>query len=399
MTSRERILAALSHQEPDQIPVDLGGTDVTSILYGAYRPLRERLGLTGPVRLSQPDQLLPRIEGPVLELARTDAEPVEFQPSGWVESTIPDGVPKLVPVECVPEEQPDGSWVSRNAQGEVTARLAEGAPCFRQVRFPLADVREVADLDKHQADIDAIDACSYAPTDFEALGQRAASLFRESDRFLVLYIGGHIFTGGQWLFGDEKFMTDLLIAPRLAEELLWRITQMHIERFGRFAEAVGDNVQMVLMADDLGTQRTSQLSPSMYRRFVKPCQEVLCRAIRERSNAHVCLHTDGAVRGLVPDFIDVGIDVLNPIQVTASGMDTAELKREFGGDISFWGGGCDTQRVLPFGTPGEVRDEVRRRTDDLAPGGGFVFSHIHNIQPGTPPENIIAMYEAINEYR
>lgn len=399
MTSRERIVAALSHQEPDRIPVDLGATDVTSILYGAYRALRERLGASGPLELYQPDQLLPRIEGPVLELAGTDAEPVEFQPSGWVESTIPDGVPKLVPAECVPQEQPDGSWVIRNADGEVTAKLALGAPCFRQVRFPLADVREVSDLDKCRADIDAIDACAYAPMDFEALEQRAASLVRETDRFLVLYVGGHIFTGGQWLFGDEKFMTDLLLAPRLAEELLWRITQMHIERFERYAAAVADNVQMVLMADDLGTQRASQLSPSMYRRFVKPCQEALCRAIRERSDARICLHTDGAVRDLIPDFIDIGIDVLNPIQVTASGMDTAELKREFASDMSFWGGGCDTQRVLPFGTPSEVRDEVRRRIEHLAPGGGFVFSHIHNIQPGTPPGNVIAMYEAVNEYR
>jgi len=248
MTSRERILAALSHQEPDRIPVDLASTDVTSILYGAYRPLRERLGLTGLVKLYVPEQLLPRMEQRLLELAGTDAEPVEFQPTGWVESTIPDGELKLVPVECVPEELPDSSWVIRNADGDVTARLAEGAPCFRQVRFPLADVREVSDLDEHQDDIEAIDACTYAPMDFEALGQRAGSLLA-------------------------------------------------------------------------------------------------------------------------------------------------------GSDISFWGGGCDTQRVLPFGTPSDVRDEVRRRVDDLAPGGGFVFSHIHNIQPGTPPENILAMYETINEYR
>ena len=399
MTSRERILAALSHQEPDRMPVDLAGTDVTSMQYGAYRPLRERLGLTGLLKLGQPDQLLPRIEDPVLELAGTDAEAVEFQPSGWVESTIPDGEPKLVPAECVPEELPDGAWVIRGADGQVSAKLVQGAPCFRLVRFPLADVREVADLDKHQADIEAIDACTYAPMDFEGLGERAAWLSLQSDRFLVLYIGGHIFSAAQWLCGYEKFMSDLLTAPGLAEEVLRRVTQMHVERVHRYAQAVGDNVQMVLIADDLGTQRTSQLSPSMYRRFVKPRQEALCAAIRAQLNVHICLHTDGAVRDLIPDFIDIGIDVLNPIQVTAAGMDTAELKQEFGSDISFWGGGCDTQRVLPFGTPGDVRDEVRRRIEDLAPGGGFVFSHIHNIQPGTPPENIIAMYEAVNEYR
>lgn len=395
LASRERVLTALSHREPDRVPVDLGGTDVTSMQYDAYRRLRKHLGLTGPVTLAQPDQLLPRLEEPVLALARTDAEPVDFPPTRWLESTFPAGEPTLLPVECVPEPEPDGSWVIRNAAGQVTSRLAQGAPCFRQVRFPLADVDDISDLDTHQADVDALDACSFAPMEFAALGKRAARLLRESGRFLVLYIGGHIFSGAQWMFGYEKFMTDLVLRPKLAQALLERITRMHIERFEKFADAVGANVQMVLIADDLGTQKAPQLSPEMYRKLIKPHQAALCRAIRDRLKVHLCLHTDGAVRDLIPDFIDLGIDVLNPVQVSAAGMDTAELKREFGGDISFWGGGCDTQHVLPFGTPEEVRDEVRRRIDDLAPGGGFVFSHIHNIPPETPPENILAMYEAV----
>ena len=397
VTSRQRVLTALSHREPDGVAVDLGGTDVTNMQYDAYRRLRKHLGLAGPVTLAQPDQLLPRLEEPVLALARTDAEPVEFQPTRRVESTFPAGEAALLPAECVPEPQADGSWVIRNAARQVTSRLAQGAPCFRQVRFPLADVNDVADLDKHQADIDALDACSFAPMDFAALGQRAAALMRESERFLVLYVGGHIFSGAQWMLGYEKFMTELVLRPKLAQALLERITRMHIERFEKFADAVADNVQMVLIADDLGTQRAPQLSPEMYRKFIKPHQAALCRAIHDRLKVHLCLHTDGAVRDLIPDFIDIGIDVLNPVQVSAAGMDTAELKREFGGHISFWGGGCDTQHVLPFGTPEEVRDEVRRRIDDLAPGGGFVFSHIHNIPPETPPENILAMYEAVRE--
>jgi uroporphyrinogen decarboxylase len=403
MISRERVLMALSHREPDRVPVDLGGTDVTSIQYDAYRRLRARLRLAGTrlglaglaVTLAQPDQLLPRLEEPVLRLARTDAEPVEFQSTRWVESTFPAGEPTLLPVECVPEPQPDGSWVIRSAAGQVTSRLAQGAPCFRQVRFPLADVNDISDLDRHQADIDALDACSFAPMDFAALGERAAKLMRESERFLALYVGGHIFSGAQWMLGYEKFMTELVLRPKLAQALLERITRMHIERFEKFADAVGANVHMVLIADDLGSQKAPQLSPQMYRKFIKPHQAALCRAIRDRLTVHLCLHTDGAVRDLIPDFIDIGIDVLNPIQVSAAGMDTAALKREFGGDISFWGGGCDTQHVLPRGTPQQVRDEVRRRIDDLAPGGGFIFSHIHNMPPETPPENIIAMYEAV----
>jgi len=397
MTSRDRVLTALAHQEPDRVPVDLAGTDVTGILYGAYRRLRPRFGLAGMMRLWQPDQLLAQIEEPVLAFARADAEPVEFQPTGWVESTLPDGERKLVPAECVPEEMPDGSWALRDSTGEVAARLAQGAPCFRQVRFPLADVRSVADLDEHQADVEAIDSCPFAPMDYDVLGRRAASLMRDSERFLILYIGGHIFAMAQWLCGFEKFMTDLLLDSELAQALLERITRVHVERFEHYAAAVGEHVHMIVIADDLGMQTGPQLSPKMYRELIKPHQAALCSAIKEKTNARLFLHTDGAVAPLIPDFIDMGIDVLNPVQVSAAGMDTAELKREFGRDICFWGGGCDTQSVLPFGTPQQVKDEVRRRIDDLAPGGGFVFSHIHNIQPETPPENVIAMYEAVRE--
>jgi len=400
MTSRERILAALSHSEPDRVSVDLGATDVTGILAPAYVRLRRALGCADePVRVHQPAEFLPLIEEPVLEFARADATMVGFMPSGWVASEILGDEPCLVPAEQVPEPAPGGAWVLRDPSGRVTAHLPQGGSSFRPLAHPLAEVKTLADLDRHAADIAALDAPTYAPEDYEDLAARARDLAapgRAADRARVLYLGGHVFAGAQYLMGYERFMVTLALDPTLAEGLMGRIVEAQIGRIERYAEAVGDLVDVVYVADDLGTQEALQVSPETYRRRVKPHHARLYAAIRERFGAsYLMLHTDGAVRPLIPDFIEMGVQVLNPVQVSAAGMDSAGLKHDFGRDIAFWGGGCDGQRVLPFGTPGEVADEVTRRLDDLAPGGGFVFSHIHNMQPETPAANIIALYDAL----
>ena len=395
MTSRARVLAALSHKEPDALPIDLGGTDVTGILAPAYARLRRRLGCaSGPIRLIMPDQFLPEIEPPVLDFAGADCLPIWFPSSGWVPSRLLGDEECLVPVEMTPEQIEDGRWAIRGADGEIAAIWSEGGSSFRSVTAPLADAEKVSDLARHHAAIARLDAPGYAEEDGQALAKIARDLRRSSDRALVLHLGGHILAGGQWLMGYEKFMTDILLNRPLVEALLDRITEAHIERVQKYAKAVGDNVDVVYICDDLGAQNAPQLDPKLYRQVIKPRQARLCAAIRRSFNAFLMLHTDGAVSDFIPDFIEMGIQALNPVQVSAAGMAPARLKREFGKDIAFWGGGCDSQRVLPFGTTQEVTDEVRRRIEQLAPGGGFVFSHIHNMQPETAAENIIALYEA-----
>ena len=395
MTSRERVLAALSHREPDVLPIDLGGTDVTSILAPAYARLRRRLGCaTGAIRLIMPDQFLPEIEPPVLDFARADCLPIWFPAQGWVSSRLLSNEECVVPVEMAPERVEEGRWAIRGAGGGISAVWSEGGSSFRSVTAPLAGAETVDDLVRHQAVISSLDAPGYASEDYQALAKVARDSRRNSDRALVLHLGGHILAGGQSLMGYEKFMTDILLNPRLVEALLDRITETHIERVEKYAQAVGDNVDVVYISDDLGAQNAPQLDPRLYRKIIKPRQAELCKAIRRKFNAFLMLHTDGAVSEFIPDFIEMGIQALNPVQVSAAGMEPAKLKREFGKDIAFWGGGCEGQRVLPFGTPEEVADEVKRRIDQLAPGGGFVFSHIHNMQPETPAENVVALYEA-----
>ena len=189
-------------------------------------------------------------------------------------------------------------------------------------------------------------------------------------------------------------MTDLILAPDLADYLLGMLVDAYCRRADTLFPTMNGLVDVILVNDDLGTQAGPMLSPDLYRKRIKPFQRRLFSHLKSVSGLPLLLHSCGSVRWAIPDLIEVGIDALNPVQVSAAGMDSAELKRDFGRDITFWGGGCDTQHVLNRGTPDEVREEVKRRIGDLAPGGGFVFCQVHNIQPDVPPDNIIAMLDA-----
>jgi uroporphyrinogen decarboxylase len=210
---------------------------------------------------------------------------------------------------------------------------------------------------------------------------------------------------GQWdyahlLTGMESGLMNLVLYPKQMERLLRKINEVEMEYWEKGLEVVGDTIDIAMHSDDLGMQTSLQFSPEMYRKFLKPLHKGLFDLIKKKAppGTKILLHSCGAIRPLIPDLIEAGVDILNPIQVRAAGMDTRELKKEFGKDIVFWGGGCDTQEILPRGTPQEVREEVKRRIDDLAPGGGFVFCPVHNIQADVPPENLKAMWETLQEY-
>jgi uroporphyrinogen decarboxylase len=350
------------------------------------------------MRLVYPDQFLPEIEAPVRLFARADAQPIMFPVKQWRSCDILGDEDCLVPADFVPVRGKDGKWILSDATGNPTAVFSEGGSSFRSLTAPLADVASVGDLAGHRSDIEAIDAPAYLSEDYAALARSARALRAESDNALVLYLGGHILAGGQWLMGYEKFMMEIALNPSLVEALLDAIVEVQLARFAKYADAVRGCVDVVYISDDLGTQAAPQLSPDLYRRIVKPRHARICAAARRQFEAVLMLHTDGAVSEFIPDFIEMGIQALNPIQVSAAGMDTSRLKREFGEDIAFWGGACNSQHTLPFGSARDVEEEVRRRISDLAPGGGFVFSHIHNMQPETPARNIVVMYEAAHRF-
>ena len=233
---------------------------------------------------------------------------------------------------------------------------------------------------------------------FGMLGREAKRMYERTDYALVAGVIPGVLETSNLVRGMDKFLVDLIANRRFAELLMDKATEFVLAFCDEILDRVGDYVQIVNASDDVGTQTGPIMSLELFRKTIKPRDEKICRFIDRKADVYLLLHSCGSVYKFIPDLIEMGIDALNPVQVSAKGMDTHKLKEEFGDKLIFWGGGCDTQRVLPYGTPGEVANEVKRRIKDLAPGGGFVFTQVHNIQAGTPPENVVAMFEAANEY-
>jgi uroporphyrinogen decarboxylase len=271
----------------------------------------------------------------------------------------------------------------------------EGGLYYDMRRHPLADIRTVPELAQWRFP-DPLD-----PGRFEGMAERADELM---NRRQVAYVLGRNAPGiweiALWMRGFENYFCDMVDNVAFAEALMDAICEVKMKYWARALELLGPNVMIISEADDLASQNRCLVSPDMYRKLIKPRHTKLFAYIRRQAKVPVKIfyHSCGAVASLIPDLIESGIDILNPVQVSAAGMDTKELKRRFGKDLTFYGGGVDTQQVLPRGTPQEVRDEVHRRIDDLAPGGGFIFNTVHNIQADVPPENIVAMWEALREY-
>jgi len=394
MTSRERILLSLQHKEPDRVPVDLGGMRSTGIMGMAYNQLKSYWKIRGGhTRIYDLGQQLALVEREVLERISADALPVIPSLSKtWKPWHLPDGTACEVPEDFNPEKLPDGSLILRDEEGHITSKMPPDGYYFDGVYHPLADATSISDLDRYPF---------YEPITKEEiadLAQQAKQLYQTTDYALILNDAGGIYEWAQGLRGWDVFMMDLAADPKFAGALLDRLVDTNIQRLEQILPAVEGYVQVIQVGDDLGLQDGPQLSPELYRRVVKSRHKRLYRYIKDHTNAYLFLHTCGSVYQFIPDFIEMGVDILNPVQVSARNMESDRLKREFGNDIVFWGGGCDTQHVLPFGTPQQIKEEVKRRLGDFAPGGGFVFNQVHNIQAEIPPQNIEAMFEAAQEF-
>ena len=370
MTSRERVRAALSRSEPDRVPVDLG-TPVSSIHREAYAALRAHLGLPRrELAILDRMQQIAVIDEDVLERFQADTRQLVLSPArAW-------------------QSAGEGEYVD---EWGVRFRAASGGRYFDMVGHPLAHA-SLRDLDRHPWP-DPED-----PARFVGLQERARRLHEETDRAVVLNgFGEALFGLPSWVRGHERFYLDLAEGSPMAEALLDRFLDYALRLATRALELVGPYVDVVRVADDLGTELGPIVSPRLYRALIKPRQRKLYERIKSRSHASLLLHSCGSVRELIQDFVDIGVDALNPVQLSARGMDSAALKRDFGARICFWGGGCDTQRVLPFGTVSEVRAEVQRRVRELAPGGGYVFCAVHNIQFDVAPQKIVTLYDTARE--
>jgi len=393
MTSREMVLTALEHKEPDRIPVDLGGMGSTGIMGMAYNKLKKYWGMgDGITRIYDTWQQLALPEEEILKKVGADILPVFIEPKGWKKWTLPDGSPCEIPEDFNPEILPDGSQVIKDDKGIITARMPKGGFYFDGLCHPLKDAKTTTDIENYDWQY------HYNKEDLENLRTKAKYLYENIDYALMGNNAGSVSEWAQGLRGWDIFMMDLAINQEFAGYLLDKIVEVNIERVKQYIGAVGDFVQVIQVGDDLGVQNGLQMSPELYRKMIKPRQKKFYQFIKDNTDAYLFLHSCGSIYELIPDLIEIGVDIINPVQVTAKNMDSKRFKKEFGRDVTIWGGGCDTQHVLPFGSPAEVGEEVKRRIDDFAPGGGFIFAQVHNIQVGVPPQNIAAMYQKVNDY-
>jgi uroporphyrinogen decarboxylase len=411
MTSRERILATIEHREPDRVPVDLGATPSSGISAIAYGNLKHHLGLTeGRTRiydvvqqLAQPEEvILDRFSIDVIDIGRA----FNTDDGAWYDIRLPDGSSAQYPGWFHPKRQDDGSYFAFLPDGTEVAHMPSGGTFFDQTCFPYLDdyPPDFRDLDTAMGKI-LWAALVHSPWDhasdpdfWDTLRKQALALRESSDRALMIVIGCNLFEWGTFLRRIDGFLCDLAAEPEKVEALLDALMQRHLAALDKVCRAVGDVVDICRFGDDLGTNGGPFMSPAMYRRFFKLRHAQLCAYVHRHSRMKTFLHSCGSIHALLPDLIEAGFDVLNPVQTNCRDMEPERLKREFGHDICFWGGGCDTRQVLPSASPPEVKRHVRERLEVFAPGGGFVFNTVHNILPDVPPQNIEAMFDAVAEF-
>lgn len=374
MTHRERVLTTLKRQAPDRVPVDLGGTLASTINIHAYRRLMAHLGFGA----DPPVAYLSRRSNSVLPderlLSRLDVD---------CRAVIMDN-PDVNPERVLPDGSLYDEWgITWKHVGEGQHFINADGPFYNQEPDP-------ALVDKF-AWPDPLD-----PGRFRTLRKQAETHRANTDAAIILVLGVGAVHQIQFMRGYAASLEDLIVAPDFVEAFMDRYVDFWVRLTERALQEVGDLVDVAMFGDDLGTQQGPVLSPALYRRLIKPYHVRMVRAVKQ-FNKPLLLHSCGSVAAFIPDFIEAGVDALHPIQVSARDMDSARLKREYGRDITFWGG-IDTQRVLPMGTPAEVREEVRRRIADLGPGGGYVLGAVHNVQAEVPVENVLAMVEAAKEF-
>jgi len=383
MNSRQRVLRTLEHKEPDEIPFDLGSTKVTGITKNAYvnllSYLGKDLGRDEPIEFFDVTQQLVEVREDILEQLKVD-----------IRGLMPNVVRKN------PHIEDHGDFLSFTDEWGMTYRMPkEKGHYFDLVKSPLSGNITQRDINNFPWP---------DPTDshlLEGLEEKAKSFYEKGYAVILESFGAGIFEMSCRIRGYEDFYSDLALNPKLACKIMDKFLELKICFYEVASERLGQYVQFVREGDDIAGQSGLLISPDIYRGYLKPRHKKLFEAQRKffPEPLYIFFHSDGAIYDLIPDFIEIGVDILNPVQTNVKGMDIQRLKKEFGKELTFWGAGVNTQETLPKASPERVKQEVKERIEVLAPGGGFIFSAVHNIQDDVPPENIMAMWEALQEQK
>ncbi|MHC4691128.1 MAG: uroporphyrinogen decarboxylase family protein [Planctomycetota bacterium] len=379
MTSRERVIKALNHQIPDRVPIDLGGFQ-TGIHQKAYAELLSHLSLTEDITILDPVQQLAKPSEEVLERLHVDIRyicahgPDDFK--GGIEQNTRDG--RL--------------WHDLKDEFGVVWSMPDDQGLYMDIsHHPLASAT-IADIEKYPFP-DGSDASR-----FTGVREQALKLRSDTPYAISTGIGGVVYEYCWYMRGLEQWFIDMMENPAFCEALLEKTLKFWMDYYTGFMAALGDIVDIVMIGDDLTGQSGPLFSPDFYRKIVKPRQKKLVQHIKSLTNAKIWYHTCGSCFEYIPDLIDNGIDILNPVQIGLVNMEPAKLKEMFGDRLVFWGGGIDAQHVLPFAEPAEITEHVRKNIEIFKPGGGYVFNNVHNIQVGVPPQNILALFDAAYQF-
>jgi uroporphyrinogen decarboxylase len=387
------VLAALNHREPDRVPIDLGAECNTGIAAGTYARLRQRLGINNtPVRVHDVEQMMAWVELPVVEALGVDvlAVPKLVQSYGtridaWRTWHLPDGTPVQVPGNFTPVTEADGS-LGLYLNGELVAKKAPTSPYFdRMIEFKVYEPLPP---------VESFPLWVYEDEQLEWARHYAETMRAETDKALLGESGLALTRWGS----HQEWLVTLAADPDYVRAFNERKIENLLTNVELYAQAVGDNIDVIGFGQDFGTQRGLMISPQAFNELIAPYHKRLFEWVHANTSWKVFFHCCGAIYPIIGTLIDCGIDILNPVQTSAAGMDPTRLKAEFGDRLAFWGGGIETQTVLPFGTADEVRAQVRERIRIFGPGGGFVFNQVHNIQEDVPVDNLLAMYDAVDAY-
>jgi hypothetical protein len=418
MNSRQRVLETLNHKEPDKIPVDFGSNMASGMSVKIISKLRDYYGLPKdtPVKVVEPFQMLGEIKDDLLDILGVDCIPFMrnfnyfgFENKGWKEWQLFDGTPLLVPGEFNTDTEEDGSIV-QYPQGDRNVK-----PCARMpyggYYFDLIVRQENIQDNKLDVEDNLEEFKIISDEELKSLNHKLKNLRAHSDRAVIVDFGGTSFGPLGGIHGPAlkdprgiRSLEELFMSLVTRKEHMYKIfsgqCEIGLRNLEKINNYLGDMIDVFLTSGtDFGTQNGLFVSKKIYIQLYKPFQKKINDWIHENTSWKTFMHNCGSIKSLIPDFIDAGFDILNPVQISANDMDPAELKKEFGKDIVFWGGGIDTQKTLAFCKPKEIREEVKKLMDIFRPNGGFVFGTVHNIQANVPIDNVITMIDTYKSYR
>jgi len=400
MTSRERVMLSIKHEELDKVPIDFASTRSSGINAVAYGDLIQHLGHEGENRvfdmkqlLSEPDEfILKRMGADIIQLHRLRPS-LGLKINDYKKGNLPDGRVCYIPVDFDCETLPDGTNVLRDKHSNIVFKRPSGGLYFDDVYHPLADAESESDIDA------LLELPSITAEESEYLSKTAKHYFENTEYAIIGSASISIFERGFKDFGYENYLVNMYTERNLIEYYLFKLTEAYQKLLDVYFDACGKYIQIIQVNDDLGSQNGPIINPKVYKDVFKPWHTKLFSHIKSKSDVAIFLHSCGGIYDFIPDFIETGVDILNPIQTNARGMDPYKLKTEFGKTLTFWGGGCNVQSTLPFGSIDDVRKETQEMVNLFKKDGGFIFAPTHNIQAGTSPQNIVAMYDTALNFR